>query len=106
MAEERTGPGPGDVYGDKNNAFLVFEHEECGCHFTRAICLIPTPEYSYCYLLPYRDDELGDFLFNSGYYKLDSIEPYTQMILAKPEWMPEHLKPKKAKKKRKKRAKS
>lgn len=67
---DTTGPSPGNVYGNEADAFLVIEHDECGCTFIRAVALTTTPDYSYCSLLPFRDDELGEFLFNSGYWKL------------------------------------
>jgi hypothetical protein len=98
---EYAGPGPGDIYGNNNVAFLVIEHNECGCTFIRVIALVPTPEYSYCELLPHREDEVGEFFFNSGYCKLGNIEPATTALMNAPQWVPSFAKKKKKATKRK-----
>jgi len=91
------GPSPGNVYGNEHDAFLVVEHDECGCIFIRAISLVTTPDYPYCSFLPFRDDQVGEFFFNSGYWKLSNTPISVFKLAAR-----KATKPKKPKKKPKK----
>lgn len=61
----------GDIWGDASNLYLVIQHEECGCVFTRAVSLNGSASYQ---LIAQRDEEIKTYFLDSGFEKMGHID--------------------------------
>jgi hypothetical protein len=67
----------GDIVGDETFAFLVVDHEECGCISTRAVCILgDSQDYPNGGMIAERDGDLAELFTNAKYVRLGRVETY------------------------------